>query len=90
MGAKSKPQTRLVRPPKVDADTVERFVGGGEEESPRPKIQRGDPKRARLIYLSPEVDRKLRSYCALEDKKISHVIQEAVERFLSEGESESE
>lgn len=40
------------------------------------------PKVGRYIYLSDEIDKRLRVYCAIENPSFSAVVEEALRKFL--------
>lgn len=59
-----------------------------DDKKAKQKDRKTEKQKAKLtekqtFYLDEETDRRLRIYCALEKKKRSHVINEAVKRYLA-------
>jgi hypothetical protein len=67
----------------IDAQTLRR---ANARTSRRGIVARKYGERRRMtLYLAPAVAKRLTVYCAAEGRELSHVVNEAVEAYLREG-----
>lgn len=90
---KGKPKMQIRKPPadEPDPNQVAAFIGGDSEKSSTPEVQKsGSPdgqtstpeRRQTTIYFDPDVFRRLKVHCVMEDAEMSATVTEAVRRHL--------
>lgn len=83
------PDVSVRKPPEDKTTDIEQFISGKDgddetsERSNTKTPERSNEKRRTTIHFDAEVSRKLRIYCAAEDKELSQVTSKAVAEFLS-------
>lgn len=83
MARSTKPPRGPRKPPPVV--NAEAFVAGGEKPKEKPEpVSMGKAKRRITIYCPPELATRLRVRAAEEDRSITDVVVEAVERYLGD------